>query len=153
MNRLEIAQRILSGPWMHAAAALRACQRGEWANFVRENPQKRPWLWGWLGYLRCRALAQRTFFGPDVTQVTLVPLWACGTAETVSTEWVAVHGVARDGKPLEVLEMGPFIAMDDASPSADAVWECTVRRWTVGAVVDCSAYAPSIPLDVLHVGN
>jgi hypothetical protein len=146
MTSREIAQQILDGAWMQASAALRACQRGEWAEFVRESASRKPWLWGWFAYLRCRALAERTFAGPDVTQVTLVPLWACGTAETVSTEWVAVHGIARDHKPLEVLEMGPFIALDDASPSADAVWECTVKCWKVGLVVDGSVYAPGIPL-------
>jgi hypothetical protein len=152
MTPREIAQQILDGPWVHASAALRACQRGEWAEFVRASASKKPWLWGWFAYLRCCALAERTFAGPDVTQATLVPLWACGTAETVSTEWVAVHGVVRDRKPMEVLEMGPFIALDDASPSADAVWECTVKRWKVGIVVDGYVYGPGIPL-LLRAGG
>ena len=80
------------------------------------------------------------------TQVTLVPLWACSTEDETSTEWVAVHGVLQEGKPLRVLETGPFIGVDDASPRADALWDCTVRRWSAATVVEGRAYAPSVPL-------
>jgi hypothetical protein len=64
----------------------------------------------------------------------------------VSTEWVAVHGVAQEGQPLHVREAGPFIAVDDASPRADALWECSVRRWTAATVVESQYYAPEVPL-------
>jgi hypothetical protein len=45
-----------------------------------------------------------------------------------------------------VQEVGPFIAVNDASPRADALWECTVRRWTAATVVESHSYAPEIPL-------
>jgi hypothetical protein len=63
----------------------------------------------------------------------------------VSTEWVAVHGVAHEGV-LQVQEAGPFIGVPDASPRADALWECAVRRWTAATVVESRSYAPGIPL-------
>ena len=56
-----------------------------------------------------------------MTKLTLVPLWACS---------------------------GPFIAVEDATPRAEALWECAVRRWTASAVVESRAYAPGIPLEL-----
>src|SRR5262245_5530143 len=132
MTPIEIAQKLLLGKWQHAPAALQACQRGEWASFVRVAAPARPLLLGRLDYERCLEFAERSFKGPETVRITLVPLWACSAAEEPSNEWVAVHGIVHPGQPLGVMEMGPFIAGDDASPSADSLWECTVRRWTAG---------------------
>src|SRR5262245_16321969 len=138
MTPTEIAQRILNGKWRHASAALRACQRGEWADFARAVAPARPLLAGRLDHGRCLTLAERSLTGPVMTKLTLVPLWACSTEDALSADWVAVHGVAQAGKPLHVQEAGPFIAVEDASPRADALWECSVRRWTAAAVVGCA---------------
>lgn len=146
MSATEIAQQILNGKWRHAPAALRACQRGEWAALAREIAPARPLLVGRLDHRRCLALAEASLTGPETTKLTLVPLWACSTEDAESTEWVAVHGVAAGGQPLSVQEIGPFIAVDDASPRADALWECTVRRWRAATVVESRSYAPGIPL-------
>lgn len=148
MTPVEIAQQILDGKWRHASAALRACQRGTWAELAREIAPVRPLLVGRLDHGRCLALAERSLTGPVMTELTLVPLWACSTEDAASAEWVAVHGVARPGKPLHVQEAGPFIAVDDASPRASALWECTVRRWTAAAVVESRSYAPDISLQL-----
>ena len=146
MNLTETAQKVLDGKWMHASGALRACQRGVWAEFAREVAPARPLLVGRLDHGRCLALAERSLVGPVLTKLTLVPLWACSTEDAVSTEWVAVHGIAEEGKPMWVQESGPFIAVDDASPRADALWECALRRWTAATVVESRSYAPDIPL-------
>ncbi|HEX8700482.1 MAG TPA: hypothetical protein VF815_16655 [Myxococcaceae bacterium] len=149
---IEIAQQILNGRWMYASAALRACQRGEWAGFVREVAQAKPRLGGRRDYERCLALAERSLVGPVLKSLTLVPLWACSTEDGMSTEWVAVHGVAQDGQPLQVQESGPFIDVEDASPRVDALWECTVRRWTAATLVESRFYSPEIPL-LLRAGE
>ncbi|MBN8228396.1 hypothetical protein JYK02_12875 [Corallococcus macrosporus] len=116
---IEIAQRILGGEWMQASAALQACQRGEWAEFVRKAAPARPMLAGRLDHDRCLALAERSLAGPVTVKLTLVPLWACSTEDGCSTEWVAVNGVAEEGRPLFVQETGPFIGREDASPRAE----------------------------------
>lgn len=146
MSRTDIAQRILQGKWRHASAALAACQRDAWASFAREVAPPRPLLVGRHDHGRCLALAERSLTGPVPRKLTLVPLWACSTEEEVSAEWVAVHGIAEPGEPLQVQETGPFIALGDASPCADAVWECTVRRWTAATVVESRSYSPEIPM-------
>jgi hypothetical protein len=43
-------------------------------------------------------------------------------------------------------EAGPFIGVGDAAPRADALWECTMRRWAAATVVESRSYAPDIPL-------
>jgi len=147
MSPTEIAQHILDGKWKHARAARHACQRGAWTELAREVAPRRPLFVGRLDHGRCLALAERSLTGPETTRLTLVPLWACSTEDAVSTEWVAVHGVAENSSaPLCVRETGPFIGVDDASPRADALWECTVRRWTAATVVESRSYAPSITL-------
>jgi hypothetical protein len=143
---LEIAQQLLNGKWRHATAALEACQRGDWADFVRRFPPPRPLLIGRLDYRRCLALAEASLRGPETTTLTLVPLWACSTFETEANQWVAVNGVAQEGQPLYVHEPGPFVA--DESPLADALWKCTVRRWQAASVVDSHSYAPGVPLQL-----
>lgn len=148
MTPAEIAQQILNGKWRHASAALRACQRGEWAQFAREVAPARPRVVGRRDHRLCLTLAEQSLTGPVMSKLTLVPLWACSTEDAVSTEWVAVHGVAKEGEPLQVQETGPFIAVDDASPRAEALWECTVRRWTAATIVESRSYAPSIPLQL-----
>jgi hypothetical protein len=125
-----------------------APRHGAWAEFVREVAPATPLLVGRLDHRRCLALAERSLTGPVMTKLTLVPLWACSTEEEVSTEWVAVHGVAREGQPLRVQEVGPFIAVDDASPRAEALWECAARRWTAATVVDNDSYASNVPLQL-----
>jgi len=82
-----------------------------------------------------------------MAKLSLVPLWACSTEDEVSSEWVAVHGVLGDSK-LYVQETGPFIGVEDASPRADAVWECSVRVWTAATVVESHSYAPGIPMQL-----
>jgi hypothetical protein len=146
MSPTEISQRILNGKWRHASAALRACQRGAWPEFARKAAPPRPLLLSRLDHRRCLELAERSLTGPVTTKLTLVPLWACSTAEVVSTEWVAVHGVAQEGQPLQLQEVAPFITVDDASPRADAPWECAVRRWTAATVVDSDSYALAVPM-------
>lgn len=144
MTPTAIAQQILDGRWRHASAALRACQQGAWAELARDVAPARPMLAGRLDHGRCLTLAERSLTGPLTTKLTLVPLWACSTEDAESTEWVAVHGVAREGEPLHVQEFGPHF--EDASPRADALWECTVRQWTAALVVESRSYAPDIPL-------
>jgi hypothetical protein len=141
----EVAQQILNGPWRHASAALQACRRSEWASFTREAAPPKPLIVGRFDHGRCLALAERSLTGPTTARLVLVPLWACSTEDDVSTEWVAVHGIAGDGN-LYVQETGPFIAIEDASPRADALWECSVRCWTAATVVDSHSYAPSVPM-------
>jgi hypothetical protein len=63
---------------------------------------------------------------------------------------VAVHGVAGDSK-LYVQETA-FVDVDDASPRADALWECDLRCWTAATVVESDSYAPGIPL-LLRAGR
>ncbi|WP_223643547.1 hypothetical protein [Corallococcus sp. EGB] len=149
---VEIAQQVLSGRWKNATAALEACKRGEWAEFVRRTAPAKPFLTGRLDHGRCLARAEQSLAGPVLVKLTLVPLWACSTEDGASTEWVAVHGVAEEGQPLSVLEVGPFIGEEDASPRVDALWECTVRRWTAATVVMSRSYSPDIPL-VLRAGD
>jgi hypothetical protein len=145
MTPIEIAQKVLNGKWQHATAAVQACQRGEWAAFVRAVAPPRPLLLGRLDHERCLELAERSIKGPETITLALVPMWACSTAEEPSNQWVAVHGVARSGQPLLVRETGPFIAVDDASPRLDSLVECTVRHWTGSVVEDSSFYAPNLP--------
>ncbi|CAM3967657.1 hypothetical protein [Corallococcus exiguus] len=147
-----LAQRLLNGRSKHAAGALDACKRGEWAEFVNRMAPPKPFLLGRRGYGRCLAHAERSLAGPVTVKLMLVPLWACSTEDGASTEWVAMHGVAEEGQPLSELEVGPFIGMKDASPRADALWECTVRRWTAATVVMSRFYAPDAPL-VLRAGD
>jgi hypothetical protein len=142
----RIVQTILRGPWRHAAAALRACQGGAWPAFVRETAPAKPLLVGRLDHGRCIALAERPPSGPVLVELTIVPLWACSTDDGASTEWVAVHGVLEGGEALAILEPGPFIATADASPRADTLLECTVRRWSAATVVHTRSYAPEVPL-------
>jgi hypothetical protein len=151
MTPTETAQRILAGHWRHASSALRACQRGEWAAFAREVAPAKPLLAGRFDHGRCLELAERSLREPTTEKLVLVPLRACSTEDDVSTEWVAVHGVAGDGK-LNVQETGPFIGVEDVSPSADALWECSVRSWTAATVVESRSYAPSIPM-LLRAGS
>lgn len=146
MTPVETAQQILDGTWKHASAALQACKRGEWARFVREVAPMKPLLVGRIHHGRCLALAERSLSGPVTTALTLVPLWGCSTEDAVSNPWVAVHGVVEPGKPLQVREVGPFTEVADASARADALWACTVRRWTAAIVVESRAYAPEIPM-------
>jgi hypothetical protein len=143
-ERIEIAQRILSGPWRHAEGALAACARGAWPAFARSIAPARPLLAGRFDHARCLALAERAPDDPVEATIKLVPLWACSTEDAPSSEWVAVHGVGEEGRPLVIQEIGPFL--DDASPRADALWECRVRRWTAATVVESRAYAPGIEL-------
>lgn len=151
MTPIEIAQHILNGQWRHASAARRACQRGEWASFAREVAPAKPLIMGRSDHARCLALAERSLTEPTTAKLVLVPLWACSTDDDVSSEWVAVHGVAGDSK-LYVQETGPFIGVEDASPSADATWECSVRCWTAATVVESHSYAPGIPM-LLRAGS
>ncbi|WP_375757280.1 hypothetical protein [Corallococcus exercitus] len=88
--RIEVAQRLLNGRWRHASAALQACQRGEWAEFVRRSAPARPTLAGRLDHPRCLALAERSLAGPVMAKLTLVPLWACSTEDAsprVDSPW------------------------------------------------------------------
>jgi hypothetical protein len=103
-------------------------------------------LWGRIDHGRCVALAERAPEGPAQTEVTIVPLWACSTEDDESNEWVAVHGVLENGRPIAVQEPGPHIATGDATPRADALLVCTVRRWIAATVVHSRSYAPGVPL-------
>lgn len=143
MTPTEIAQQLINGAWMHASAALEACQRGNWAEFARTSAPRRPWLFGRFAHARCLALAEGSLTGPVETKVTLVPLWACRAYETSSTDWVAVHGVAWEAQSLEVLESSPHV--EDAALRADALWECRVRKWTASSVVKTDHYDASVP--------
>jgi hypothetical protein len=145
MSPIEIAQKLLEGRWQHAPAALQACQRGEWASFVRAVAPPRPLLVGRIDHARCLKLAERSLKGPETVRLTLVPMWACSTAEEPSNQWVAVHGVVREGQRLFVREPGPFISVDDASPSLVSLADCTVRRWTGSVVEHSYFYAPNLP--------
>jgi len=147
MTPTEIAQQILDGKWRHASAALRACQQGEWAPFARKIAPARPLFVSRFDHSRCLAIAECSLTGPVMTKLLLVPLWACSTEEETSAEWVAVHGVVEDSK-LRVQEVGPFIGVNDASPRADALWECAARYWTAATVVESRSYAPDIPLQL-----
>ncbi len=79
-------------------------------------------------------------------KLTLVPMWACSTEDFESTDWIAVHGLVEESQPLQVREVGPFFAGEDASPQVDALWDCTVRRWDTATVGESRAFAPGIPL-------
>jgi hypothetical protein len=125
---------------------LRACQQRDWASFVRQAAPPKPLLVGGLDYRRCLALAEASLSEPVVTSLSIVPIWACSTEDDVSSSWVAVQGVLQGEEPLSVQECGPFIAMHDASPRAEALWECSVRRWYAATVVESRAYAPTVPL-------
>ena len=81
MPTIEIAQGILNGKWQHAPAALRACQRGDWPEFIRKAAPARPLLFGRFDYGRCLKMAARSLMGPETIKLTLVPLWACSTEE------------------------------------------------------------------------
>lgn len=140
------AQRILRGPWRHAEAALLACQKGAWADFARSAAPPKPVLLGRGDHTRCLALAESSLTGPVRVALTIVPLWACSAEDEGSSEWYAVFGLLDDAGALTVQETGPFIAMDDASPRAEAIWACTVQRWNAATVVESRAYAPDVPL-------
>lgn len=144
MTPTEIAQQILQGRWMHAAAARRACQQRAWPQFAREVGPKKPLAFGRGDYERCSSVVDQSFTGPNSVSVTIVPLWGCATMDETSTEWFAVHGVATDGERLEIRELSPFL--DDAAPSADAVWVCEVQRWTAALIVKTEDYGASAPL-------
>jgi hypothetical protein len=146
MEPRQIAQRILDGQWEHAAAAVRACQSGRWAEFVREVAPRKPLLVGRADYVRCIEIAEASLMGPVTSMLTIVPLWACSAFETGWAEWVAVHGVTEDAGEIVIQEMGPFVGVDDASPRANALWDCTVRQWSAATVVETQYYSRSIPL-------
>jgi hypothetical protein len=141
-----IAQQVFNGPWVHSAAALEACRRGQWANFARKAAPRRPLLLGRFGYARCIEVAAGSLKGPLTTEVTLLPLWACQSHETPSTKWVVVHGAVWNGQPLEVIESGPFL--DDVPLRVDALWKCSVRQWTAASVVKSERYGDSVALVV-----
>lgn len=143
---IAIAQRILHGPWQHASAALDACRSGSWPSFARSIAPPRPLLVGRRDHGRCLALAERPPRGPESLTLTIVPLWACSTEDAPSSEWIAVHGIREPGQELRVQEAGPFIAMDDADPRANAIWTCSVRRWQATIVGSSRSYSPEIAL-------
>jgi hypothetical protein len=103
-------------------------------------------LVGRLDHGRCVALAERSFSGPHTKKLTIVPMWACTTEDYESADWVAVHGLVEEGERLQLREVGPFVAGEDASPRADALWDCTVRRWEAATVGESRAFGPGIPL-------
>lgn len=146
MTPVEIAQRILDGPWQHAGAAVAACRRGAWREFVRAHAPPRPALFGRADHARCLELAANSLEGPRTVRLALVPLWACSAAEEESNGWVAVHGVAQSGHPMYVQEAGPFIASGDAERRAEAVWECQARRWACKVVAESQFYGPGVEL-------
>lgn len=86
--------------------------------------------------------------GPASITLTIVPLWACSAEDEPSAEWFAVHGILPEEGALFVKEAGPFIAIRDASPRAEAIWVCTVERWSAATVVESRAYAPDVPLEL-----
>jgi hypothetical protein len=144
VSNVAIAQQILDGPWQYQAAARRACRDETWPAFVREAAPARPVLFGRGDHARCIALAETAPMGPVTATLDLVPLWGCVSWETPSNDWLAVHGVRWEGEVMGVQESSPFL--EDASPRADALWVCKVRRWKAGIVVGSDAYAPSIPM-------
>jgi len=52
----------------------------------------------------------------------------------------ALQGCKRGEWARFVREVAPM------KPLADALWACTVRRWTAAIVVESRAYAPEIPM-------
>jgi hypothetical protein len=151
MNPIEIAQHLLSGPWMHADAALRACQRGEWARFIQETAPAKPkgfFATGKRDHGRCMELATRPPTGPVMTTLTLVPLWTCSTEDFESDEWRAVHGVVQEGQLIDVLRWGTSVDTEEAPSGLDTLSDCTVRRWTASMVVLSRNYAPDLSLQL-----
>jgi hypothetical protein len=144
MSAKTLAQEIVDTSWPRAPQARRAWRRGAWTEFVDAAAPAKPVIIGRRDHARCRAVAATSNRGPSMTQLTLVPLWGWTSSEHAAGAWVAVHAVAREGRPLEALEAQHMLA--DASPRADSLWECTVLRWMVGTVVATQDCAPSLEL-------
>lgn len=142
------ASRILRGPWRHADAAHVACEQGTWGAFVRETAPPKPGFFGRRDHARCVARAEGSLTGPVTITLTIVPIWACSAEDDVGAEWFAMHAVLPQNGALYVREAGPFLGVTDATPRADAVWECTVKRWSAAVVVESRAYAPDVPLEL-----
>jgi hypothetical protein len=145
MTPIEIAQRLLAGPWKHAATALRACQRSEWARFAQETAPEKPqglFATGKRDHERCMELATQPPTGPELPQLTLIPLWTCATEDFESNEWLPAHAVVEGNQLIDVCSPTDPVLPDGAH------WECTVRRWTASIVVLSRAYAPSALLQL-----
>lgn len=150
-QRLEVARRVLDGPFRHAAAAREACRRGSWAELAARAAPERPGLFGGRGdWTACVELASRTFAGPTPVRITIVPAWACSTDEGASTEWVEVHAVFVAPADVHTL-VAPYIAetgpwYDAADPRLDEIVVLRANAYDAAWVVRTASYAPSIEL-------
>lgn len=140
---LAACQRIVDGPFRHAADGRAAAVAREWPAFARRIAPARPLVLrgDWSA---CVEFAAGLYRGPAHVIATIVPVWACSAAEVESLEWVKVHAIVVDDAPY-IAETGPYFFQQDGPVISELV-EFEARRYEVGYVVRSESYAPSIEL-------
>ncbi len=150
-NTLATLQRLLDGPWRHAAASRAACRDNAWEAFQCEQMPTPGWHRPLLrrSYEQCLERAVSLVSGPVDVVLDIIPIWVADTHETEGSAddyWFRGHAV-RVG-PFGKGESGPML--DDADPAVDVRYRCEAVQWTVGNIVHSRSYAPSIELELRH---